>query len=59
MPRNEEFVMIIGIPREIKEDEYCVGVVPAGVRTLEQHGHTALVEVGAGLGCRISDEEYA
>ncbi len=50
--------MIVGIPKEIKEDEYRVGVVPAGVRTLEQHGHTVLVEVGAGLGCRISDEEY-
>ncbi|MGC9030279.1 MAG: alanine dehydrogenase [Desulfomonilaceae bacterium] len=50
--------MIIGVPREIKEDEYRVGVVPAGVRALEQHGHTVLVEAGAGLGCRISDEEY-
>lgn len=50
--------MIVGIPREIKEDEYRVGIVPSGVRTLEQNGHTVLVEAGAGLGCRISDEEY-
>jgi len=50
--------MIVGIPKEIKQDEYRVGAVPAGVRTLEQNGHTVLVEVGAGMGCRISDEEF-
>lgn len=51
--------MIIGIPREIKEDEYRVGVVPAGVRTLKEHGHEIVIEAGAGEGCRITDEEYA
>lgn len=51
--------MIIGVPREVKEDEYRVGIVPSGVRTLEEHGHTVLVETGAGEGCRISDVEYA
>src|SRR5208283_4069850 len=50
--------MIIGIPKEIKEDEYRVGVIPQGVRALTEHGHSVLVEQGAGDGCRISDQEY-
>jgi len=50
--------MIVGIPKEIKEDEYRVGIVPSGVKILEEHGHTVLIEAGAGLGCRISDDEY-
>lgn len=50
--------MIIGIPKEIKEDEHRVGIVPAGVRTLVQHGHTVLVQKNAGEGCRVHDEEY-
>lgn len=50
--------MIIGIPREIKEDEYRVGIVPAGVRALREHGHSVVVENGAGEGCRIADTEY-
>jgi len=51
--------MIIGVPKEIKEEEYRVGIVPAGVRLLKSHGHTVLIESGAGEGSRISDEEYA
>ncbi|MDQ1238145.1 MAG: alanine dehydrogenase [Thermodesulfobacteriota bacterium] len=54
----EEQTMIVGIPKEIKEDEYRVGIVPSGVKILEEHGHTVLVETGAGHGCRISDEEF-
>lgn len=50
--------MIIGVPKEIKEEEYRVGIVPAGVRLLKSHGHTVLIETGAGEGSRISDEEY-
>ena len=50
--------MIIGIPKEIKEDEYRVGVIPYGVRELTEHGHSVLIEQGAGEGCRISDQEY-
>ena len=50
--------MIIGIPKEIKEDEYRVGVIPHGVRALTEHGHSVLIEQGAGEGCRISDQEY-
>jgi alanine dehydrogenase len=50
--------MIIGVPKEIKEEEYRVGIVPAGVRHLRDHGHTVLIETGAGEGSRIVDEEY-
>jgi alanine dehydrogenase len=50
--------MIIGIPKEIKEDEYRVGIVPSGVRTLTEHGHSVVIEKAAGEGCRITDGEY-
>ena len=50
--------MIIGIPREIKADEYRVGMVPAGVQVLKSSGHRVLVETGAGAGSGIADEEY-
>ena len=50
--------MIIGIPKEIKEDEYRVAIVPSGVRTLKEHGHLVIIEKGAGEGCRIEDIEY-
>lgn len=51
--------MKIGLPREVKDNEYRVGLVPAGVLTLVQDGHTVLVERGAGLGSGFTDEEYA
>lgn len=50
--------MIIGIPREIKDNENRVGITPAGVRTLTANGHTVLVQTGGGLGSGISDAEY-
>src|SRR3990172_9120736 len=50
--------MKIGIPREIKDQEFRVSMVPAGVRTLTGHGHTVLIQRGAGTGSGISDEEY-
>lgn len=50
--------MIIGVPREIKNNEYRVGMVPAGVRHLVTAGHEVLVEAHAGEGSGISDEEY-
>jgi alanine dehydrogenase len=51
--------MIIGIPKEIKDNEYRIAVPPAGVRELERHGHRVLVERGAGMGSGFTDEEYA
>ncbi len=50
--------MIIGVPLEVKREEYRVGIVPAGVRDLKTEGHTVLVESGAGLGSGFSDDEY-
>ena len=50
--------MIIGVPREIKNREYRVGMTPAGVRSLVPLGHTVLVEHGAGEGSGIRDADY-
>jgi alanine dehydrogenase len=50
--------MIVGVPREIKQDEYRVAMLPVGVEELTRAGHRVLVERGAGLGSGISDEEY-
>ena len=50
--------MIIGIPREVKDNEYRVAVTPAGVRELAAAGHQVLVEKGAGEGSAIPDEAY-
>jgi alanine dehydrogenase len=50
--------MIVGVPKEIKDNENRVGLVPAGVRALTDHRHTVLVEAHAGEGSGISDAEY-
>jgi alanine dehydrogenase len=49
----------IGIPKEIKDHEYRVGMIPAGVHALVQGGHEVWVEQGAGLGSGIADAQYA
>ncbi len=51
--------MIIGLPKEIKDNESRVGLVPAGVHALVQDGHTVLVQRTAGNGSGIGDEEYS
>lgn len=51
--------MKIGVPREVMDSEYRVGLVPAGVLELFGSGHTVLVEKGAGQGSGFTDEEYA
>jgi len=51
--------MIVGIPREIKDDEYRVSMLPVGVEMLVQEGHRVLVERGAGTGSGYTDEQYA
>ena len=51
--------MLIGLPREIKSDEYRVAMLPSGVEDLTQSGHRVLVERGAGAGSGIADEDYA
>ncbi|HUO56664.1 MAG TPA: alanine dehydrogenase [bacterium] len=50
--------MIIGVPKEIKDNEYRVGIVPGGVEELTSAGHRVLIEKGAGLGSGISDAEF-
>ncbi len=50
--------MIIGVPKEIKREEYRVGIIPAGVKELRRDGHTLLVEAGAGQGSGFADDEY-
>src|SRR3978361_1398874 len=49
--------MKVGVPTEIKTDEYRVALTPAGVRELVEHGHDVLIQAGAGEGSAISDDE--
>jgi alanine dehydrogenase len=51
-------MMIVGVPKEIKCDEFRVGLLPVGVDELRRGGHRLLVETGAGLGSGLSDEDY-
>ncbi|MFN3924571.1 MAG: alanine dehydrogenase [Pseudarthrobacter sp.] len=51
--------MIVSVPKEIKNNEFRVALTSAGVQELVAHGHTVLVERGAGLGSGITDEDYA
>jgi alanine dehydrogenase len=50
--------MIIGVPKEIKQDEARVAVTPEGAKAAVIHGHQVLVQSGAGAGSGITDEEY-
>ena len=50
--------MNIGVPKEIKNNEFRVAITPAGVRELTSRGHTVFIESGAGLGSAISDSDY-
>ncbi len=51
--------MVIGVPKEVKDHETRVGLVPSGVIHLHEAGHKILVESGAGVGSSITDLEYA
>ena len=50
--------MKIGVAREIKQDEYRVALTTAGVYELVHHGHEVVVEMGAGVGSAMSDDDY-
>lgn len=50
--------MIIGVPKEIKQDEYRVSVTPAGANEMTAAGHTVLVEDSAGTGSGLANEQY-
>ncbi|MFZ1883000.1 MAG: alanine dehydrogenase [Rhodoplanes sp.] len=51
--------MLIGVPKEIKPDEYRIGLIPSTVAELVQHGHAVAIEAKAGEGAGIGDDEYA
>jgi alanine dehydrogenase len=50
--------MIVGLPKEVKDNEYRVGLVPAGVKALTIAGHKVIVQRSAGEGSGITDDEY-
>ena len=50
--------MIIGVPTEVKTDEYRVAMLPVGVEELVADGHTVIVQAGAGLGSGLPDHDY-
>ena len=50
--------MLVGVPKEIKNHEYRVGLVPGSVREMVHHGHQVIVESKAGMGIGIRDEDY-
>ncbi len=51
--------MLIGVPKEIKDNEYRVGLVPSSVRELVAAGHRVIVETGAGIGAGLADADYS
>lgn len=51
--------MIVGVPKEIKTDEYRVAMIPVGVEELTRRGHQVLIQAGAGQGSGISDDQYS
>ncbi|MFI7001997.1 alanine dehydrogenase [Nocardia sp. NPDC050175] len=51
--------MKIGVPREVKEQEFRVALTPAGAGELAAHGHEVLIEAGAGVGSGFGDADYA
>jgi alanine dehydrogenase len=50
--------VLVGIPREVKNNEYRVAITPAGVHELVRHDHQVVIESGAGAGSSITDEDY-
>lgn len=50
--------MRVGVPSEVKSDEYRVALTPVGARELTEHGHEVLIQRGAGEGSAISDSDY-
>jgi alanine dehydrogenase len=57
MPASKKYV--VGVPKEIKTDEYRVAIIPVGVEELTRAGHRVLIQAGAGQGSGITDEQYA
>ncbi len=55
---EESMPTVVGVPREIKQDEDRVAVAPSGAHALIERGHRVVVEAGAGLGSGVPDDEY-
>jgi alanine dehydrogenase len=55
----EGVVMLVGVPKEIKDNEFRVGLTPSSVAELVHHGHQVWVEKSAGFGSGLPDSEYA
>src|ERR1035437_2663520 len=53
-----EVEMLVGVPREIKDNEYRVGLTPSAVRELVAHGHKVIFETGAGGAIDLCDDDY-
>jgi alanine dehydrogenase len=53
-----DILMLVGVPKEVKDNEYRVGLLPAGVRELIHHGHKVLVEADAGLAIGFDNSSY-
>ena len=49
----------VGIPTEVKDNEYRVAITPAGVHELVSRGHEVFVQAGAGVGSSVPDADYA
>jgi len=58
MHSHGEKVMLLGVPKEIKIHEYRVGMTPASVREVVNHGHEVVVEASAGFGIGATDDDY-
>src|SRR5262249_40433010 len=58
VPQPRTMTMLVGVPKEIKDNEYRVGLVPSTVRELTAKGHQVLVETGAGQGVGLADADY-
>ena len=50
--------MRVGVPSEVKQQEYRVAITPAGVQELVRNGHTVVIQAGAGRGSSLTDEEF-
>ena len=55
---SEVETMLVGVPKEIKDSEFRVGLVPSTVRELTANGHPVIVERSAGLGAGLADTDY-
>src|SRR2546426_9102725 len=58
VPRKDGASMKVGVPKEIKADEYRVGMMPVGAETLSKVGHQVFVETQAGAASGFADEAY-